>query len=159
MQKFIARESNKEIVESIDNSTRDTERRTRPMRLKNKKNKALYFILILAVIVLICAIGFWAGSPERLTEMNTLGGLRNMAKNSAEIERIGRFAVQQHNNNQNTFLEFARVLEAKEQVVAGKMYHLTLEAVDGGEKKMYGAKIWEKPWMNFKQLQEFKQPR
>ncbi|KAL0453251.1 UNVERIFIED_CONTAM: Cysteine proteinase inhibitor 3 [Sesamum latifolium] len=101
------------------------------MRLKNKKNKALYFILILAVIVLICAIGFWAGLPERLTEMNTLGGLRNMAGNSAEIERIGRFAVQQHNNNQNTFLEFARVVEAKEQVVAGKMYHLTLEVVDG----------------------------
>ncbi|KAL0339811.1 UNVERIFIED_CONTAM: Cysteine proteinase inhibitor 6 [Sesamum radiatum] len=147
------------------------------MRLKSKKNKALHFILILAVILLICAIGFWARASERLTEMNTLGGLRNMAENSAEIERIGRFAVQQHNNNQidvvkdhnlnvteifileqmNTFLEFARVVEAKEQVVAGKMYHLTLEVVDGGKKKIYEAKIWEKPWMNFKQLQEFKQ--
>ncbi|KAK4412801.1 Cysteine proteinase inhibitor [Sesamum alatum] len=127
------------------------------MRPKNKNNKALYFILILAAILLICAIRFWAGSPERLTEMSALGGLRNMAGNRAEIESIGRFAVQQHNNNQNTFLEFARVVEAKEQVVAGKMYHLTLEAVDGGKKKIYEAKVWEKPWMNFKQLQEFKQ--
>ena len=57
---------------------------------------------------------------------------------------------------QNALLEFARVLKAKEQVVAGKIYHLTLEAIDGGEKNIYEAKVWVKPWMNFKQLQEFK---
>lgn len=58
--------------------------------------------------------------------------------------------------SQNALLEFARVLKAKEQVVAGTMYHLTLEAVDAGKKKIYEAKVWVKPWMNFKQLQEFK---
>lgn len=57
---------------------------------------------------------------------------------------------------QNTLLEFVKVLKAKEQVVAGKIYYLTLEAVDAGKKKIYEAKIWVKPWMNFKQLQEFK---
>ena len=57
---------------------------------------------------------------------------------------------------QNSLLEFARVLKAKEQVVAGTLYHLTLEAVDAGKKKIYEAKVWVKPWMNFKQLQEFK---
>ncbi|KAI3437017.1 uncharacterized protein J3R85_005743, partial [Psidium guajava] len=56
----------------------------------------------------------------------------------------------------NALLEFARVLKAKEQVVAGTMYHLTLEAVDAGKKKIYEAKVWVKPWMNFKKLQEFK---
>lgn len=48
-------------------------------------------------------------------------------------------------------------MKAKEQVVAGKTYHLTLEAIDGGKKKIYEAKVWVKPWINFKQLQEFKQ--
>lgn len=57
---------------------------------------------------------------------------------------------------QNTLLEFARVLKAKEQVVAGKLYHLTLEASDAGKKKIYEAKVWVKPWMNFKKLEEFK---
>lgn len=57
---------------------------------------------------------------------------------------------------QNALLEFERVLKAKQQVVAGKLYHLTLEAIDGGKKKVYEAKVWVKPWMNFKQLQEFK---
>lgn len=57
---------------------------------------------------------------------------------------------------QNTLLKFAGVVKAREQVVAGKMYHLTLEAIDAGKKQIYEAKVWVKPWMNFKQLQEFK---
>ncbi|XP_027349764.1 cysteine proteinase inhibitor 6-like [Abrus precatorius] len=76
--------------------------------------------------------------------------------NSPEIENLARFAIQEHNNKENAFLEFAKVLKAKEQVVAGKIYYLTLEAIDAGKKKIYEAKIWVKPWMNFKQLQEFK---
>jgi len=47
-------------------------------------------------------------------------------------------------------------LKATEQVVAGKLYRLTLEVIEAGEKKIYEAKVWVKPWMNFKQLQEFK---
>lgn len=58
---------------------------------------------------------------------------------------------------QNALLEFAKVLKAKEQVVAGTIYLLTLEVIDAGKKKVYEAKVWVKPWMNFKQLQEFKQ--
>ncbi|XP_052175643.1 cysteine proteinase inhibitor 12-like isoform X2 [Diospyros lotus] len=57
---------------------------------------------------------------------------------------------------QNALLEFGRVVKAKEQVVAGKIYHLTLEATDAGKRKIYEAKVWVKPWINFKQLQEFK---
>lgn len=42
-------------------------------------------------------------------------------------------------------------------MVAGKLYSLTLEVIEAGEKKIYEAKVWVKPWMkNFKQLQEFK---
>jgi hypothetical protein len=48
------------------------------------------------------------------------------------------------------------VVNAKQQVVAGTLYYITLEVTDGGKKKVYEAKIWEKPWLNFKELQEFK---
>ncbi|KAJ1377479.1 Proteinase inhibitor I25, cystatin, conserved site [Sesbania bispinosa] len=86
------------------------------------------------------------------------GGLRDSqgSQNSAEIESLARFAVDEHNKKQNALLEFARVVKAQEQVVAGTLHHLTLEAIDAGEKKIYEAKIWVKPWMNFKELQEFK---
>ncbi|MED6162295.1 hypothetical protein PIB30_069036 [Stylosanthes scabra] len=90
-----------------------------------------------------------------------VGGLRDShndaVSNNAEIESLARFAIQEHNNKENALLEFAKVLKAKEQVVAGKIYFLTLEAIDGGKKKIYEAKIWVKPWMNFKQLREFRQ--
>ncbi|XP_018844285.1 cysteine proteinase inhibitor-like [Juglans regia] len=58
-------------------------------------------------------------------------------------------------DDQNTLLEFGRVVETKQQVVSGTMYYMTLEATDGGKKKVYEAKIWEKPWLNFKELQQF----
>lgn len=57
---------------------------------------------------------------------------------------------------QNALLEFARVVKSREQVVAGKLYYLTIEAIDVGKKKVYEAKVWVKPWMNFKKLEDFK---
>ncbi|KAL6530587.1 hypothetical protein OROMI_028476 [Orobanche minor] len=119
------------------------------MNLKNKNLNTLYFVLILSVFA---GIGF---CNESLKETK-LGGLRDVAQNSREIESIGRFAVRKYNSNQNAVLEFVRVVKAKAQVVEGKLYHLTLEAVDGRKKKIYEAKVWVKPWMNFKQLREFK---
>ncbi|XP_011040718.1 PREDICTED: cysteine proteinase inhibitor-like isoform X1 [Populus euphratica] len=87
-----------------------------------------------------------------------LGGVHDCkgSQNIGEIDSLARFAVQEHNTKENALLEFVRVVKAKEQVVAGKLYHLTLEANDAGNKKIYEVKVWVKPWMNFKQLQEFK---
>lgn len=48
------------------------------------------------------------------------------------------------------------MVKAREQVVAGTMHHLTIEAIDAGKKKLYEAQVWVKPWMNFKELHEFK---
>ncbi|WCJ28715.1 Cysteine proteinase inhibitor [Euphorbia peplus] len=48
------------------------------------------------------------------------------------------------------------MLKVKEQVAAAKLYHLPLEISYPGRKKSFEAKVWVKPRMNFKQLQEFK---
>ncbi|CAG7877782.1 unnamed protein product [Brassica rapa] len=92
------------------------------------------------------------------TYMALLGGVRDVPanQNSDEVESLARFAVDEHNKKQNSLLELARVVKAKEQVVAGTMHHLTLEIVEAGKKKLYEAKVWVKPWLNFKELQEFK---
>ncbi|KAI4332913.1 hypothetical protein L6164_017783 [Bauhinia variegata] len=91
-------------------------------------------------------------------EMATPGGVHDSpgAQNSAEIESLARFAVEEHNKKENALLELARVVKAQEQVVAGTLHHLTLEVIDAGKKKIYEAKIWVKPWQDFKELQEFK---
>lgn len=48
------------------------------------------------------------------------------------------------------------MISAKHQVVSGTLHHITLEANDGGNKKVYEAKVWEKSWLNFKEVQDFK---
>ncbi|CAA7016232.1 unnamed protein product [Microthlaspi erraticum] len=91
-------------------------------------------------------------------EMALLGGVRDVPanENSGEVESLARFAVDEHNKKENALLEFGRVVKAKEQTVAGTLHHLTLEIIEGGEKKLYEAKVWVKSWLNFKELQEFK---
>jgi hypothetical protein len=112
---------------------------------------------------LFCALFTLPPSSAVCSEYNhahmaTLGGLRDSqgSQNSLEIDSLARFAVDEHNKKQNALLEFARVVKAQEQVVAGTMHHLTLEAIEAGQKKIYEAKVWVKPWMNFKELQDFK---
>ncbi|GKC80534.1 cystatin B [Tanacetum coccineum] len=85
-----------------------------------------------------------------------LGGVRNSTSaNSNEIDDLARFAVDQYNKQQNKILKLARVVKAQEQVVAGTLHHLTLEVDDAEDKKIYLAKIWVKPWENFKEMQDF----
>lgn len=89
---------------------------------------------------------------------NVLGGVRDCnesSENSLETESLARFAVDEHNKKENAVLEFGRVLKAKEQVVAGKLHHLTLEVIDAGEKKICEAKVCVKAWENSKELVEF----
>ncbi|CAI9099444.1 OLC1v1036270C1 [Oldenlandia corymbosa var. corymbosa] len=84
-----------------------------------------------------------------------MGGTSPYGGTQEELEKLGRFAVQEYNNKENALLEFVRVIDALETGVDGIMYDLVLEAVDGGEKKIYEAKVWEQPWMNFKELDQF----
>ncbi|KAF2578447.1 hypothetical protein F2Q68_00001760 [Brassica cretica] len=88
-----------------------------------------------------------------------LGGFHDLRGNhsSGEIASLVRFAIQEHNNKENKVLEFKKIVKAREQVVGGTMHHLTLQASEGGKSKNFEAKVWVKPWMNFKQLQEFKE--
>ncbi|KAL6527863.1 hypothetical protein OROMI_029674 [Orobanche minor] len=83
------------------------------------------------------------------------GGSQN-TDSLRQIEELARFAIDEHNKKQNTLLEFKKVNSAKEQVVAGKMYDIKLVVVDGGKDKVYETKVWVKPWMNFKNVEEFK---
>ncbi|KAF5176295.1 Cysteine proteinase inhibitor [Thalictrum thalictroides] len=121
-----------------------------------KKNFALVFTILF--ISLICKLGFSLTDQVIKMSGGVLGGVRDSegTQNSVEIEQLAKFAVDEHNKKENALLEFARVVKAKEQVVSGTMHHLTLEAIEAGKKKIYEAKVWVKPWMNFKELTEFK---
>lgn len=48
------------------------------------------------------------------------------------------------------------MVKVAQQIVAGVMYHLTIEAKDGTAVNLYEARIWVKPWLNFQKLEDFK---
>ncbi|EXC10036.1 Cysteine proteinase inhibitor 1 [Morus notabilis] len=88
--------------------------------------------------------------------MAKLGGIQDKGnENDLHIESLARFAVGEHNKKENAVLQFVKVVKVKEQVVAGTVYYITLEVLDGDKKKLYEAKVWEKAWLNFKEVQEF----
>ncbi|CAM8963915.1 hypothetical protein QQ045_004497 [Rhodiola kirilowii] len=120
-----------------------------------RKTIAVIFILLAVFAAKSSLDGSSAFCDDQV--MATLGGIRDSkdGENSVEIEDLARFAVDEHNKKENALLELARVVKAREQVVAGTMHHLTLEVIDAGNKKLYEAKVWVKPWLNFKELQEF----
>ncbi|CAE6086861.1 unnamed protein product [Arabidopsis arenosa] len=129
------------------------------------RRSSAWLMLICVSLVLLSGFGQFAICNEEKGTYNNnvvkmkLGGFSystNDRNGGEDIDDIALFAVQEHNRRENAVLELARVLKATEQVVAGKIYRLTLEVIEAGEKKIYEAKVWVKPWMNFKQLQEFK---
>lgn len=137
------------------------------MQANNNNNNLINPTIVAIILSLVCvpsdSSGFCSSEGGEATSasiaMATLGGVRESQPSNeinGEIEGLGQFAVQEHNNKQNALLEFVRVVKAQEQVVSGKLHHLTVEVVDAGKKKLYEAKVWVKPWMSFKELQEFK---
>ncbi|PON74097.1 Cystatin [Parasponia andersonii] len=97
-------------------------------------------------------------SSDSLAHNAIVGGVGGLegSQNSLEIENLARFAVDEYNKKENALLEFVKVVNVKQQVVSGTIYYITLVALDGDKKKVYEAKVWEKPWLNFKEVQGFK---
>jgi hypothetical protein len=89
-----------------------------------------------------------------------LGGKTEVpaAANDLEVEELANYAVNEHNNQQNSLekLTFSKVVSAHKQVVQGTMYYLVIEVTEDNKPKEYEAKVWVKPWENFKKLEEFK---
>ncbi|XP_014504955.1 multicystatin-like [Vigna radiata var. radiata] len=80
---------------------------------------------------------------DSTTEVGT-GEIKDVPADTPHIQNLGAFAVDQYNqDNKNANLKFVRVIHAKEQVVEGFLYYLTLEAKDGKSKNLYAAKVWQ----------------
>lgn len=89
-----------------------------------------------------------------------VGGPRPIADpaNDLQVEQLAKFAVDQYKSHLKSAsdISFSKVLAAKEQVVQGTMYYITIEVKEGGVPKQYEAKVWVKPWEGFKELESFK---
>ncbi|CAN6328266.1 unnamed protein product [Urochloa humidicola] len=119
--------------------------------------RAALFAAALLLASAAAVSGFHLGGDESGLVRGVLAALRE----KAEAEDAARFAVAHHNKNQNLLvqgsaLEFTRVLKSKRQVVTGTLHDLVLEVADSGKKSLYRAKVWVKPWEDFKSVVEFR---
>eukprot|EP00850_Spirogloea_muscicola_P007340 SM000037S13475 [mRNA] locus=s37:123652:125572:+ [translate_table: standard] len=110
---------------------------------------AAALLLLLLPLLAPAAMAGLLGAPK-----DAPGG----GANDAEVEELAKFAVEAHNAKEGAGLAFGRVLSAKQQVVAGTLHLITLEASssgDGGGARQYEAKVWTKPWENHRSLEAF----
>ncbi|CAI5530915.1 unnamed protein product, partial [Closterium sp. Naga37s-1] len=81
------------------------------------------------------------------------------AANSAAVQQLAQFAVDEHNKKHNTALMLEAVVGASEQVVAGTLHRIRLTAhqpsATAPVTTQYEAVVWEKPWEGFRELQSF----
>ncbi|KAK6787925.1 hypothetical protein RDI58_016450 [Solanum bulbocastanum] len=89
--------------------------------------------------------------------MAIVGGLVDVPfENKVEFDDLARFAVQDYNQKNDSSLEFKKVLNVKQQIVAGIIYYIKFEATEGGKKKEYEAKILMRKWEDLKKVVGFK---
>ncbi|XP_057533335.1 cysteine proteinase inhibitor A-like [Amaranthus tricolor] len=78
---------------------------------------------------------------------------------SAKIQELGVWAVNQYNNKKKACLKFENALKAEQEMVAGMLYYIDVEASDGGPIPFVGkyeAKVFVEEWNNIMKLEEFK---
>ncbi|KAL4560552.1 hypothetical protein LXL04_032705 [Taraxacum kok-saghyz] len=147
---------------SSNNKLRKQNNQIQKERTMNPK-KSTFVVSFLIITIFVMLAYFYMGVErveKDMIKFDQTGGIRDITEqglNGEEMENLARFAVEEHNKKENTLLQFSRLVKAKEQVVAGMLYHLTLEATDAdGNIKVYDTKVWVQQWNNFKQVQEFK---
>nr|CAJ20023.1 putative cystatin [Zea mays] len=126
-----------------------------------RKHRIVSLVAALLVLLALAAVSSTRSAQKESVADNAgmlAGGIKDVPanENDLQLQELARFAVNEHNQKANALLGFEKLVKAKTQVVAGTMYYLTIEVKDGEVNKLYEAKVWEKPWENFKQLQEFK---
>lgn len=115
------------------------------------KARCFYLLALLFLPIFSAAVG---------RNDSLIGGWQPIkdVKNPHVME-IGEFAVAEYNKASKAGLKFESVVKGETQVVSGLNYRLLIYANDGAVTKDYEAGVWEKPWVNFRNLTSFKSAR
>lgn len=99
-----------------------------------------------------------AGEPFPEPPEGTAGAIHPAPADDADIQEMATWAIAEANRTEGRGPDTAYRLEcvaaAGRQVVAGSLYHLHLR-LDRPEPRRATAVVWDKPWENFRELQDF----
>ncbi|CAM8989847.1 hypothetical protein QQ045_008335 [Rhodiola kirilowii] len=107
--------------------------------------------IILVHLIVSCALTSSTSVPPRFGGWHPIEDV-----NDPMIQDLAKFAVTEQNKLQGARLQFERVIEGEEQVVAGINYRLILAASSDGTLGKYEAVLYVKPWQNFRKLTSFR---
>jgi cystatin-C len=109
-------------------------------------NVAIFVLLFLSVSVISDAV-----------KKDALVGGWTPIKDTKDphVAEIAQFAVTEYGKQSGVKLILVKVVKGETQVVSGTNYHLVLAAKDKSVTKSYEARVWEKPWLHFRNLTSF----
>ncbi|XP_049392565.1 cysteine proteinase inhibitor 1-like [Solanum stenotomum] len=118
---------------------------------------AIKFNHILGALFVVVATVLLRVSDAKGSRKEAIVGGWNPITNltDPEVVKIGKFAVDEHNKEAKTKLEFQEITKGESQVVAGINYRLVISAKDGDSPHNYLAEVWDKPWEKFRNLTSF----
>ncbi|KAF3646868.1 Cysteine proteinase inhibitor 5 [Capsicum annuum] len=118
-----------------------------------KFNPVLVTLLVVVVTILL-HVSDARDAPKKAL----VGGWKPITDiKDPEVVETGKFAVDEHNKEAKTVLEFQEVTKGESQVVQGINYRLTISAKDGNSLQNYLAEVWVKPGGKSKKLTSFEE--
>ncbi|CAO1946308.1 unnamed protein product [Urochloa humidicola] len=93
-----------------------------------------------------------------LVDATICGGVHDAPGREIDLGTIdlARCAVDAHNKNASSQLEFEKLVKVREQLVVGVLHYFTIKAKDGEATKLYEAQVYECPLEDIMELKDFK---
>ncbi|XP_021766658.1 cysteine proteinase inhibitor 5-like [Chenopodium quinoa] len=107
-------------------------------------------LVVLSLLAVIISVASAAGLRSG-TEVGGFKPIENLG--DPYVQDIAKFAVKEHNEQEDSHLGIEKIVKGEEQVVAGKNYRLTIAANDS---HYYETVVYDKPWAKFRSLTYFR---
>ncbi|KAK3218845.1 hypothetical protein Dsin_012815 [Dipteronia sinensis] len=113
-----------------------------------RSNLCVFFVLVVVVVPML---------PAGADKEPLLGGWSPIKDLSdPHVKEIAEFAVAEYNKQSKDGLVLKSLVSGETQVVSGMNYRLVVVAAKKAATNHYEAVVWEKSWLNYRNLTSFK---
>ncbi|XP_023520261.1 cysteine proteinase inhibitor 1-like [Cucurbita pepo subsp. pepo] len=101
---------------------------------------AKVLFLVASLLLYVLSLSSLAAATQRLDLAGSYKPIKNI--DDPKIQSLGEFAVNEHNKQAKTQIQFKKVIGGEMQIVAGTNYKLRLTAVEGTSRGTYGTLVF-----------------
>ena len=93
-----------------------------------------------SLLLYVLSLSLLAAATQRLDLVSSYKPIKNI--DDPKIQSLGEFAVNEHNKQAKTQLQFQKVISGEMQIVSGTNYNLRLTALEGTSRGTYGTLVF-----------------